>query len=93
MPGMQSVEEDSGDEGGSRRRKRRSSNAGVHYSEDLSDAMFNRLMQTDDASESASEVFPRVLVCLHVALHPPTKLTVLRNLHNTMCEVPHAYKS
>ncbi len=56
---MQSVEEESGDEAGSsRRRKRRSSNAGVQYSEDLSDAMFNRLMQADDHSESASEVHP-----------------------------------
>ncbi|DBA90498.1 hypothetical protein WJX77_002407 [Trebouxia sp. C0004] len=51
----QSVEEESGDEAGSKRRKRRSSNAGVQYSEDLSDAMFNRLMQPDDHSESASE--------------------------------------
>ncbi len=55
---MQSVEEESGDEAGSKRRKRRSSHAGVQYSEDLSDAMFNRLMQADDQSESASEVNP-----------------------------------
>jgi len=56
MYGVQSVEEESGDEAGGRRRKRRSSHAGVQYSEDLSDAMFNRLMQADQHSDSASEV-------------------------------------
>ena len=65
---MQSVEEESGDEAGSRRRKRRSSNAGVQYSEDLSDAMFNRLMQADDHSESGSEVdappAPAAVTCI-----------------------------
>ena len=75
MNAVQSVEEESGDEAGSRRRKRRSSNAGVQYSEDLSDAMFNRLMQADDHSESASEVNPHhlpVLLCV-VLLHKPAK--------------------
>ena len=58
---MQSVEEESGDEAGS-------SNAGVQYSEDLSDAMFNRLMQADDHSESGSEVdappAPAAVTCI-----------------------------
>ena len=53
---MQSTQEDVEDEASGRRPKRRSSNAGVQYSEDLSDAMFNRLMRADDQHESASEV-------------------------------------
>lgn len=52
---MQFQQDESGDEAGGRR-TRRSSNNGVQYSEDLSDAMFNRLLQPDEHSDSASEV-------------------------------------
>ena len=52
---MQFQQDESGDEAGGRR-KRRSSNNGVQYSEDLSDAMFNRLLQADEQSDSGSEV-------------------------------------
>ena len=55
---VQSVEGGPGGEEGGRRRKRRSSNAGIQYSEDMSDAKFNRLMQADEDSTSASEVHP-----------------------------------
>ncbi|KAL3130584.1 hypothetical protein ABBQ38_008389 [Trebouxia sp. C0009 RCD-2024] len=51
----QSQQEELEDEGEGRRPKRRSSNAGLHYSEDLSDAMFDRLLQTDEQPGSASE--------------------------------------
>lgn len=54
--GVQSQQEELEDEGEGRRPKRRSSNAGLHYSEDLSDAMFDRLLQTDEQPGSASEV-------------------------------------
>lgn len=54
--GLQSQQEEVEEEGEGRRPKRRSSNAGVHYSEDLSDAMFDRLLQPDDQPGSASEV-------------------------------------
>ena len=53
---VQSVQEDVDEEAEGRRPKRRSSNAGVQYSEDLSDAMFNRLLQPHDQPGSASEV-------------------------------------
>lgn len=53
---MQSQQDGVEDDGEGRRPKRRSSNAGVHYSEDLSDAMFDRLLQSDDQPGSASEV-------------------------------------
>ena len=52
---MQSQQDGVEDDGEGRRPKRRS-NAGVHYSEDLSDAMFDRLLQSDDQPGSASEV-------------------------------------
>ena len=54
--GVQSQQEGVEDDMEGRRPKRRSSNAGVHYSEDLSDAMFDRLLQPDDQPGSASEV-------------------------------------
>lgn len=53
---VQSVPEDVDEDAEGRRPKRRSSNAGVQYSDDLSDAMFNRLLQPDDQPGSASEV-------------------------------------
>ena len=63
--GVQSQQEGVEDEGEGRRPKRRSSNAGVHYSEDLSDAMFDRLLQPDDQPGTASDVTcpPSALCC------------------------------
>ena len=55
--GVQSQQEDLEDEGEGRRPRRRSSmNAGLHYSEDLSDTMFDQLLQADEQPGSASEV-------------------------------------
>lgn len=53
---LQAASEEVSEEG-VRKRRRRGSTAGVQYSEDVSDAAFNRLLQADQASEeSASEV-------------------------------------
>lgn len=53
----QATLDESVSEEGVRKRKRRGSTAGVQYSEDVSDAAFNRLIQADPSSEeSVSEV-------------------------------------
>lgn len=69
---VQAALDESVSEEGVRKRKRRGSTAGVQYSEDVSDAAFNRLIQGDQPSEeSASEVCPAVASaqCLSLGLH------------------------
>lgn len=77
--GVQSQQEELEDEGEGegRRPKRRSSNAGLHYSEDLSDAMFDRLLQADDQPGSASEVTHTCPASAHVVTCKAKPCTVI----------------